>query len=234
MIQINLLPDEYRRADRTPVRVFAAITLGVAVNASLGALWLWTELGPGAEVEQRLEVLQSDLTTLRPLVKHHNDLEKERKLYETRERTLDQIVAQRVSWTEKVDQLIDVINEGGDGDQKYLIWLDSLNVAQSERQSRPGMAASGGSLSAKANSGDGDFALVANFLEDVEYSDFGFGFSRPAPPAGSASEPDPDLIPSVVFSFDLGVELLPAAERSKLAAEREMAEQAETEQGQEG
>lgn len=229
MIQINLLPDEYRRAQRTPVRVFAAIALGVTVNATLGAVWLWNQLGPGAEVEQKLEVLQGDLDTLVPLVNYHQALEKETKLYESREKTLDEIVAQRVSWTEKVDELVDVINDGGDDQSKYLIWLDNLNVSQSERAARPGGQASGGKLSAKANSGDGDFALVANFLEDVAESDFGFGFSEPAPPAGSLSEPDPNLIPSVVFSFNLGLDLLPADERQKLEAAREADEQAATE-----
>lgn len=231
MIEINLLPDEYRHSQRTPVRVFASIALGVTVNATLGAVWMWNEFGPGAEVEQQLEVLTSDRDTLRPLVDYHTKLVTETRLYDSRERTLDQIVAQRVSWTEKVDQLVDVINEGGDDDNKYLVWLDNLNVAQTERAPRPGLPASGGQLSAKANSGDDDFALVANFLEDVENSSFGFGFSKPQPPAGSASEPDETLIPSVVFNFTLGLDLLPADERQALEAARVESENV-TEQGE--
>ncbi|MEO0651517.1 MAG: hypothetical protein AAFZ65_12655 [Planctomycetota bacterium] len=234
MIEINLLPDDYRRSQRTPVRVFAAVALGVTVNVSLGALWVWNDMGPAAEVEQQLEVLEGDLSTLQPLVAYHKALETETRAYESREKTLDQIVAQRVSWTEKVDQLIDVINKGGDDANKYLIWLDNLNVSQSARVARGNTPASGGSLSAKATSGDGDIALVANFLEDVAQSDFGFGFLPPGGPEGSSSESDPDLIPSVVFNFDLKLELMPAVERQKLEAELQALEaaQAAAEEGQ--
>ena len=223
MIEINLLPDDYRRSQRTPVRVFASIALGVTVNVSLAALWVWNDMGPAAEVEQQLEVLEGDLATLQPLVTYHKALETETKLYDSREKTLDQIVAERVSWTEKIDQLVDVVNAGGDDESKYLIWLDNLNVSQKARVARGNVPASGGSLTAKATSGDGDIALVANFLEDIADSDFGFGFMPPGGPEGSASEPDPELIPSVVFNFDLKLDLMPPAERQALEAAREAA-----------
>ena len=39
MILINLLPDEYRRKGRTPVKFMAFTAGAVAINASLLAFW---------------------------------------------------------------------------------------------------------------------------------------------------------------------------------------------------
>jgi hypothetical protein len=230
MIQINLLPDEFKKSRRTPLRLMAAIAAGVTVNVSLAAYAGWVALGPMAEVNNQIEVLEGDAATLVPLVEYHRGLEKEKKLYESRERTLDEITKQRVSWTAKLDQLLDLVNRGGDRDEKYLIWFDNLTVAQIDPALARKGADSGGTLRASAHSGDGDITFAANFLEDLARSDFQSGFRPPAPPSGQASEADPRLMPSVVFSFNLGLELLPLvapAQKKSSTPSSETAQQAE-------
>ncbi|QDU68801.1 PilN domain-containing protein [Engelhardtia mirabilis] len=209
MISINLLPDEYRRARRTPIRLMGAVAAGVTINVSLLSFWIWNAFGPVAEAESQLEVLESDASTLGPLVDFHKSLEKEKRLFESREGTLDEIVSQRISWTEKIDQLVDVINRGGDGDERYLIWMDDLNVVQTDATKLKKGATSGGNLRANAHSGDGDFGLVANFFEDLQNSPFAESFQEPAPPEGQRNTKDPDLIPAEVFSFTLDYEMEP-------------------------
>lgn len=209
MININLLPDEYRRARRTPVRLMATVAGGLTVNLCLLTLWVWNAFGPVAQADNQLELLQSDADTLQPLVAFHRSLEKEKRLYDSREGTLAEIVQQRTSWTEKLDQLVEVINRGGDGEEKYLVWLDDLNVVQTDATKLKKGATSGGTLRANAHSGDGDFGLVANFFEDLEGSDFAEGFREPAPPEGQRSTKDEGLIPAEIFSFTLDFEMEP-------------------------
>lgn len=211
MININLLPDEYRLAQRTPIRLLATAGTGLTVNLALLTLWTWNAFGPVAEADTQLEVLESDASTLGPLVDYHRSLEKEKKLFDSRETTLDEIVQQRTSWTEKIDQLVDIVNEGGDGDEKYLVWMDNLNVVQTDASKLKKGASSGGNLRASAHSGDGDFGLVANFFEDLEGSEFAEGFQDPAPPEGQRSTKDEGLVPAEIFSFTLDLEMEPPA-----------------------
>jgi hypothetical protein len=198
MITINLLPEEYRRSRRTPLRMLAVIAAAVAINGSLIAWWSWTAFGVKAELDSRLSVLKSDMDALRPQVEYHRALERENKEFQSRESTLGQITMGRTLWTEKLDQLIDVINRGGDG-EKYLIWMDDLNFIPRVDQRRGTV----GTLRAEGHSGSGNFAHVANFLEDLERSDFAKGFLIARSPQGSLSNRNPELIPSETWSFPI-------------------------------
>ncbi len=213
MILINLLPEEYRQKRRTPVKLMLAVSASVAVNASLAAYWAWTAFGVSAEVKSELNVQRDTKAGLDPQVAYHRDLEKESKLFTAREDTLKKVTGNRVSWTRKVDELIDVVNSGGDG-EKYLVWFDDITVDQKENS----RAKSYGKLKANGHSGSKDFAHVANFLEDLEQSPFCADFLQPAPPEGSQSTKDEGLLPSEVWSFPLEANLKAPEERKRQAA----------------
>lgn len=208
MILINLLPQEYRQRQRTPLKMMIAVAVSVAINASLLAYWAWTAFGVAAEVSSELAVLEDTMAGLNPQIAYHESLEKETKVFEQREATLTEITSKRVNWTRKVDELIDVINKGGEG-EKYLVWLDNLNV-DSEINSRKKTF---GTLEAQGNSGSPKFSHVANFLDDLVDSPFSLDFNPPAPPEGSQSQIDPELVPSEVWSFPLELSLRDPKER---------------------
>jgi Tfp pilus assembly protein PilN len=202
MIRINLLPEEYRRKARTPIKLMLAVTGAVTVNATLLALLGWLALGVSAGVESELAVLVTENDGLKPQVAFHKSLTVESARHSKREATLAKITAGRISWTRKLDELIDVVNRGGDGD-RHLTWFDNLNV----QQGPGGQKGSAGSLTASGHSGSDNFGQVANFLEDLEESAFIEDFYPPAPPEGNESQTDPDLMPSVVWAFPLSVEI---------------------------
>ena len=207
MILINLLPDQHRLKTRAPFKFMAVVSASVAINASLAAYLAWTAFGVAAEVNAELRVLADNKAGLDPQVAYHEALESESKLFETREVTLEELATARVSWTQQVDLLVDVINAGGDGE--YLVWLDGLSVDQKENP-RAGVF---GMMSAQAHSGTANFAHVANFLEDIEGSDLNRMFSKPAPPTGSASMTDEGLMPSEIWNFPLEMGLKAPKER---------------------
>ena len=208
MILINLLPQEYRQRQRTPLKMMVAVAVSVAINASLLAYWAWTAFGVAAEVSSELAVLEDTMAGLNPQIAYHESLDKETKVFEQRESTLSEITSQRVNWTRKVDELIDVINKGGEG-EKYLVWLGNLSV-DSEINSRK---KSFGTVEAQGNSGSPKFSHVANFLDDLVASPFTHDFNQPAPPEGSQSQVDPELVPSEVWSFPLELTLRDPKER---------------------
>jgi Tfp pilus assembly protein PilN len=210
MILINLLPDELRQKRRTPVKLLLAVAGAVAVNGTLVAYWAWTAFGVAAEVKSELAVLQDQRAGLDPQVAYHRDLEKESKLFESRESMLKQITANRISWTRKLDELVDVVNVGGDG-EKYLVWFDDLTVDQKESA----RSKTWGSLKASGHSGSTNPSHVANFLDDLERSPFCEDFNKPAPPEGAQSNKDEGLMPSEVWNFPLEVALKAPEERQR-------------------
>lgn len=210
MILINLLPDEHRQKRRTPVKLLLAVSAAVAVNGSLAAYWAWTAFGVAAEVKSELGVLQDQKAGLDPQVAYHRDLEKESQLFTAREEMLKKITANRISWTRKIDELIDVVNLGGDG-EKYLVWLDDLTVDQKENT----RSKTFGSLKASGHSGSTNPSHVANFLDDLERSSFCEDFNKPAPPEGSSSMKDEGLMPATVWNFPLEVTLKAPEDRQR-------------------
>jgi len=208
MIHINLLPEEYRQKRRLPLKYMVAVAASVAVNASLVAWWGWTAFGAAAEVKSELSLKQDEFDGLKPQVAYHKTLEAESNLFRSREETLGQITSNRVSWTEKLDQLVELVNRGGE--EKYLIWLDDVTVDQKQNRSKN----SAGQVKASGNSGSENFAHVANFLEDVEESEFAVDFGKPKPPEGSETKVDENLMPATVWGFDLELALKTPEERN--------------------
>ncbi len=209
MILINLLPREYRQKSRAPAKFLAVIAASVAINTSLVAYWAWTAFGLATEVRAELALLEDTKEGLEPQVAYHRDLEAESQVFASRETTLGDVTANRVSWTQQVDSLIQLINVGGDG-EKYLIWLDDLN-AEMRENTRSGTY---GKLKANGHSGDTSFAHVANFLEDVEESTLKGFFFKPYPPSGTQQAKDADLLPAEIWNFPLEMDLKAPEDRN--------------------
>ncbi|MCK6448828.1 MAG: hypothetical protein L6Q99_20730 [Planctomycetes bacterium] len=209
MIRINLLPDEYRKKSRTPLKLMLTVTGLVAVNG-LALAWLaFLHFGVQAEIESERAVLQTESEGLAAQIKYHKSLESEKKIYSLREQALSDVTQNRISWTRKVDELIDVVNQGIEND-RHMVWFDDLIV----QQTADTRTKSYGSLRAGGHSGSERFDQIANFLDDIEHSSFLSDFNRPAPPEGSQQQTDEDLRPSVVWSFPLQLTLKSPEERS--------------------
>ena len=224
MIHINLLPEEYRRRARTPIKVTLAMAGVIAVNALLLVWFAWLALGVMAEINSERAVLQTELDGLTPQVAYHKSLETERKSFAAREETLAEITGSRINWTRKIDELVTVINSGGGGERHY-VWLDDLNVVQSADVRNK----TAGSIKASGHSGSENFDQIANFLEDLERSPFIEEFMPPAPPAGTQSSKDTELIPAVVWSFPLQIEMKTLEQRQEDQKKAEQLEKAKAE-----
>jgi len=177
--------------------------------------WGWTVFGIQAKVDSEHATLQLEMDGLAPQVAYYHSLETESKQYKSREKTLASITADRISWTRKMDELIDVANAGGDG-SRHLVWLDDLSVTQSADAASKNF----GSVRAAGHSGSDKFAQVANFLEDLETSAFIDDFERPAPPEGTQTLIDETLVPPVAWAFPMSLSLKGPEDRAKSEAAR--------------
>jgi Tfp pilus assembly protein PilN len=207
MIRINLLPPEQRAATRSSTKVAVALFSAVAVNGALAALWAWTAFGDQARADAAVADAELALEGLRPRLQRLAALEAEEKEHKAREVALADIARHRIAWTNKLDQFVDVVDSGGEG-QRHLVWFDDLSVTRAVDP----RAKHVGELKGSGHSGSEKFAHVANFLDDVEQSGFATGFQPPAPPEGSQSVQDKELVPSEVWSFPLSMKIQPPEE----------------------
>ena len=148
-----------------------------------------------------------------PQVEFHHGLEAEHRQYQSRGNTLNEITSERISWTRKLDEIVDLIDRGSEASH-YLVWLGNLQVSQVSDPKRDQY----GNFRADGFSGSGNFANLANFLQDLEESSFANGFNSPAPPEGSQAKVDEELVPSEVWSFPVELSLKSPKERNADAA----------------
>ena len=221
MITINLLPPELRRRSGPPVKVLAATAAATAVVSTLIAVWGWLAFGVAAEVESRRAQLALEMDGLLPQLQYNQSLDAEIRVAAARESKLATVNKERVIWTEKIDELIDVVNAGNE--VEHFIWFDDLVVRQGGggRGGRP----QPGSLQVAGHSGSGadprsGLEKTAHFLDavvDAELSSFMRDFetieSVDVLKRVARSEPDADLIPEVNWSFPLSLQLKDADAR---------------------
>jgi Tfp pilus assembly protein PilN len=123
MIEINLLPDEYRRPDGTPVPMVLTIVMGVIVVGSLTA-WLVIL----AQTRQNLRQTKDDKTELASgwkiraakvdaIVKEINAMKK-------RQQTIMEISRSKIMWSQKLFQLSQIFS-------KYnKFWVQTISMNQ--------------------------------------------------------------------------------------------------------
>lgn len=176
MIHINLLPQELRRAERTSPKVFASALGGILlVCCSIGWLSMiyFGELG---ELEIESKNLSDTLSAKSEIASYHDALGGEREAYEQRAKTIRQIGASRMVWTEFMDQLIDVVNNDGNT-QRHLAWFSGVQVAEGTDRAGPTVNLPG------QVQGDA-IKRVADFHDDVEASPFAPDLASKSAPGG--------------------------------------------------
>lgn len=221
MITINLLPSELRKRSGPSLKVLALVAGGTALTCTLLATWGWLAFGQASEIESRRLQLALEMDGLRPQLKYNKALDAEIQVAAAREATLADINKDRILWSEKIDQLVDIVNSGNE--VEHFTWLDDLTVKQ--EVPRKGSDAYG-SLRAAGHSGSERWDQVANFLEDIEdraLTDFMREFHSTGRPEATINEPDEDLIPAVNWSFPLSLELKGPQDRWQARLESEAA-----------
>ena len=118
MIEINLLPPQYRTVERTPLPVFLGMIGGLVVVAALGLYLIKLNIPTRRLEEQRIQ-----LTGIRDAkAKEVEDIRKiERELQESQGRidTVLGIAESKVYWAQKLDNLVRILPS--------YAWIESLN-----------------------------------------------------------------------------------------------------------
>lgn len=212
MIQINLLPDELRRASRSSPRalvlLFAASVLCFGGLGTAGFLWFNVR----ADKQARVDIAQEQLDNLTPRAKYADTLAKEKSDFEKRNKTIGEIAASRIVWTRKLDRLGEIVSR--DSSQRgHRVWLDSVSIDSRSETSRPGVELKGFSAGA-------DLDSVSNFHEDLSHDPvFSEGFVAFTSPESKLGDEEAEFEPPMKreFSFDVR---LPEKDKKKAPPKR--------------
>jgi len=178
MIQVNLLPPEYRKSEGTPLPRFLAILGGVVLCSAAIGLFLFVHFGTLMKYTSIREQKEDSYYKQKVLADRSLALQREYNEYQKRRKTIEEVASQRILLSKKIDQLCNLIHNNGDHD-KYFIWLTSLsaNVGGKGGKSRSKKAAAtGGEMKFKGFSASADFSRLATFRDAIEASAEGDGF----------------------------------------------------------
>lgn len=204
MIRINLLPEDYRRAERTSPKVFATVLASViAVCCSLG--WFgYVYFGELGRLEVQHQSVAEKLTSLNEQVVYFDRLSKEKADFAQREKTIRGISKSRVLYTKVLDQLIDTVNNDGDT-ERHMGWFRSMTVKDGRSNKEgPSVAMPGWVQGA-------DVKRLGDFHDDLEATPFFRNVTTKSPPAGTV-QTDEDKTPPDALFFALKWTFAPPAD----------------------
>ncbi len=109
MIKINLLPEELRPLEKTPLGRFLVIVFGVALTTTVLFLFLVLKFKTLPTAEAALKNAQSEKTRKEEEAKVHDELQKQIDFFQLRITTVQNIGKERYIWSKKLYQLHRVI-----------------------------------------------------------------------------------------------------------------------------
>ena len=138
MIQINLLPPEYRPRTGTPIARFVAILVGVVLVASATGAYAYTHFIELANVNELREVKTEEVRGKEAQRDRSLALQGEIDTYEKRRSAIQTINRSRTLWSRKLDQFFDIATSQS-AEDPYQVWLENIEVPpQSAPTSRRG------------------------------------------------------------------------------------------------
>lgn len=161
MIHINLLPQEYRRRERTSIKVFSTVMASVVVVCTSLGYFGHVYLNEYKKIESERMQQQEKLDGLQKLAAYDDALVSEAAEYQRRSQTIQKIANSRLLWTKVLDQFVDIVNNNGDTG-RHMAWFQNLSTRSD------GGRFGGPSLSLQAMIATDQYAKQANFLDDIQ------------------------------------------------------------------
>ncbi len=200
MIRINLLPEEYRRSERTSPKIFAATLAGVIMVCSVFGWFGYVYFGELGKLEAQHAAVAEQLSRVTETAMYYDTLEAQRKDYENRVKTIQDIGKSRRLWTKFIDQVLDVVNNDGNT-ERHMGWFDSIEVKGARGKTGPTIQMPG------AVQGD-ELRRVGNLHEDVENGPFFVDIAAKVDPSGTV-DADKDREPPEKIKFTLKMTFKP-------------------------
>ncbi len=206
MIRINLLPEEMRKREKTPLSRIVVTLVGTLVTVTSASVFAYAHFGLLHEAGSRLDRARSELESLEPEARYADDLLREKKDFDKRSEIIQSIGNSRTLWSRKLDQLCDVTNNGGDAD-RHFVWFRGLSMRPSNAKD----TTSSGTVVMSGFSATSKLQKLSDFHADVKSSAFFDVFSEIDNPSGKVIEFKDNLTPESAWDFSFNLKLKPLA-----------------------
>lgn len=212
MIRVNLLPQEFRKAEATPLKQFFA-TIGAVVIVAFAVVgMLYVKLWVLKPAKDKLETLKDEIRTQEGPVKLSKNIEAWLGEYKTQYKKIDEVADSRVVASRKLDEIWEVVvNPKVPG--RYEVWLKNLAW-----KTNPGGQKSGGDINFSGVSAGSQIARLSDFHEDLKTSDFFKEFDEITYPYGTREDLGGQREPKEGWSFTFNLNLRPLKELSEARA----------------
>ncbi len=162
MISVNLIPAELRSIGATPLPRRLIIYAGVAVNCVMLVVGLTYFLStiPGLEANKHAldrEIYQAEV--IGKVRQEYNTLVQQKRDFQNRKATIDEISGTRIIWAKQLDQLWDMIPPE--------MWLTNLYLDQPKKRARTGEP-SGPKLIIEGYTAGPEVSKVSDFIRALE------------------------------------------------------------------
>jgi len=175
MIEINLLPQEYRVQDRTPLGLLLTVVVGLCAVGAISIYWIDRKKELAAVENKNARLTEMRDTT----AKERQAVEKLKKEIETakkRQETIIEISQSKIVWSQKLVQFGKIMAEFPD------FWIDRLQLSKADKSK----------LTLTFYALGSDLRKVAAFRERIESdTNFWYHFERFEAPRTSTSSSGP-------------------------------------------
>ncbi|MFT7617990.1 MAG: nitrate reductase NapE component [Planctomycetota bacterium] len=234
MITINLLPQEMRKRERTPLILLLPLLGGLICVLSAGSLAAYVHFVWLAEVTNDRVSQEQELAQKGPRLTYETRLLAEESEFKKRVSTIEQIAAGRILMTQKIDELTELTVAGDDDDAEgYLVWVQEMKFtppgAIRGRHAKGKTLKSGGQIKMNGFVLANEKPLQAYNRMHAALKNsnmFAVGYNDLSDPMGSLEVFQDDIEPRKGWTMDMVLELKDPAESKTLRQkiERELAE----------
>jgi len=196
MLKVNLLPDEFKVAERASMGAVLLVAFCTIMSVSSLSLvsYLYFSVLNSAEAERN--IVKEELDNLAPMAKYADDLDQEKKEYRKRSEVIHDIETTRILWTKKINQLLDVVHNKGDT-ERHWAWLKEMKVSMGSPRD-PG-------VTLKGSVARDQFDQLSKFNEDLKnhdlYKEDFIAISNPTGSIGCEKKMDPSS--AIEFSWEM-------------------------------
>lgn len=203
MIQINLLPHEYRKTESTPIARFIAIVAGAILVTSGLVAYGFVHYSKLKGVREVREATEAEYSNKKKQADISKSLQTEINNYESRRKAIQKVAKARNLQSRKLDEFLDIIHNRGDR-STYFVWLKNLGI-KPPRAVRKGKPSTGGGVSFSGFSETIEFSRITNLRDAIKKDAFYQDFKSISQPNFKAVEWDDELEPQKAgkFSFNL-------------------------------
>lgn len=162
MIEINLLPEEFRPPEKTNVGLIGTVAVGLLISGAALMISLDTKSELNT-LKTKVQERQATLVDKKAQVKEIKALEAEIAQKKERQNTIIQISQSKVMWSLKLQQFSAIIQDF----QGF--WIESLSLIQTRaRAAKPGESASDSTLRMNCGATGSSLREVARFRDALK------------------------------------------------------------------